>query len=100
MIIKINGRIAFEEIVAHEQHHKELLENADRQRLVRQMSRNGTILFQNLLGQLGEQLVKWGCRLQAQYGTLTEVSKSICREAPCQQYDDLRQRQQHANIQA
>ena len=77
MIPNVTERIAWEEIVNHEQRHRELLKEANRQRLVQQVLKNETTFYQLLLGQLGEQLVKWGCRLQAKYGVMTKASKGI-----------------------
>ena len=78
MISKITDTIPWEESLVQEQHQRELLEGARRQRLIRQVSKHETTSYQLLLARLGEQLVKWGCRLQAKYGTLAEASKSIC----------------------
>jgi len=87
----------WEETVVHEQHRRELIEEAARQRLARSVSKNETTFYQLLLGRLGEQLVKWGYRLQARYGTLTS---SIARvETLCQQ-GDASIGCQYANIQA
>ena len=62
-----------DQVLVREQEQKRLLEESSRRRLVRQTSS-----YHPLLARLGEQLVKWGCRLQAQYGTLAEASNSIC----------------------
>ena len=70
--------IIWEEVLVREQYREEALEEAQRQRLIRQVSRRGTASYQLVLGRLGEQLVKWGCRLQAKYGTLTEATNSVC----------------------
>jgi len=78
MISKITDMIPWEEARAQEQHQRELLAEANRQRLIRQVSKRETTSYQLLLAQLGEQLVKWGCRLQAKYGTLAKASNSIC----------------------
>ena len=59
-------------ILVREREQKRLLEESSRRRLVRRTSS-----YHPLLARLGEQLVKWGCRLQAQYGTLAEASNSI-----------------------
>jgi hypothetical protein len=59
-------------VLVREREQKRLLETSGRQRPVRRTS-----TYQPLLARLGEQLVKWGCRLQAQYGTLAEASNSL-----------------------
>jgi hypothetical protein len=97
MITKITGMITWEETVVQEQHRRELLEEAGRQRLARSVSKNETTFYQLLLGRFGEQLVKWGYRLQARYGTLTRSIGHV--ETLCQQHDDPIGCQ-YANIQA
>jgi len=77
MILQISGIFPWEEALAQEQHRRELLEKAKHQRLIQKVSERGTTSYQLLLAQLGEQLVKWGCHLQARYGTLAEASNSI-----------------------
>jgi len=71
MFTKVTGNITWEGSVAHEQHRKELIAEAGRQSLARSVSKNETAFYRLLLGRLGEQLIKWGSRLQVQYGTLT-----------------------------
>jgi len=78
MIPKITDMIPWEEARAREQHQRELLKEANHQRSIRQVSKRETTSYQLLLARLGERLVKWGCRLQAKYGTLAEASNSIC----------------------
>ncbi len=70
----ITGR---DELV-QEEYRKVRLEEADLQRLIRQAYTRETTPLRPLLARLGGQLVEWGCRLQAQYGTLAEASNSIC----------------------
>jgi hypothetical protein len=62
-----------DQVFVREQEQKRLLKESSRRYLVRRVSN-----YHPLLAWLGEQLVKWGCRLQAQYGTLTEASNSVC----------------------
>ena len=76
-MLKITDRIPWEETLAQEQHHRELFKKANRRRSIRQTPERETTSYQLLLVRLGERLVKWGCRLQARYGTLTQVSESI-----------------------
>ncbi len=72
MIPTITGPMRmWEEPIVHEQHRRELIEETGRQRLARLVSKNETTFYQLWLGRLGEQLVKWGYRLQVRYGTLT-----------------------------
>lgn len=61
-----------DQVFVREQEQKRLLEESGRWHLVRRAS-----TYHPLLARLGEQLVKWGCRLQAQYGTLAEASNSL-----------------------
>ena len=70
MITKVMGPVMLEGNMAQEQRRKELIEETGRQHLARLISKNETAFYQLLLGRFGEQLVKWGCRLQARYGTL------------------------------
>ena len=77
-MLKITDRIPWEETLAQKQHHRELLNKAHRRHSISQTSERETISYQLLLARLGERLVKWGCRLQDRYGTLTQVSESIC----------------------
>ncbi|MDY6875668.1 MAG: hypothetical protein SWK90_05645 [Chloroflexota bacterium] len=69
--------ITWENILVQEQYRKEALEKAAHWRLIKASGRK-TKPYQLVLGRLGEQLVKWGCRLQARYGTLAEASNSVC----------------------
>jgi len=69
----ITGR----DVLVQEEYRKVRLEEADLQRLIRQAYTRETRLSRRLLARLGGQLVEWGCRLQAQYGTLAEASNSI-----------------------
>jgi hypothetical protein len=62
-----------DQVFVREREQKRNLEESSRRHQVRRVS-----TYHPLLAQLGEQLVKWGCRLQAQYGTLTEASNSVC----------------------
>lgn len=62
-----------DQVLVREQEQKRNLEESSRRYLIRRASN-----YHPLLAWLGEQLVKWGCRLQAQYGTLAEASNSIC----------------------
>ncbi len=71
MITKVMGPVMLEGNMAQEQRRKELIEETGRQRLARLVSKNETAFYQLLLGRFGEQLVKWGYRLQARYGALT-----------------------------
>ncbi len=97
MFTKITDTVAWGEPTVHKQHQRELISAAGRQRLARSVSRNETAFYRLWLGRLGEQLIKWGCSLQAQYGTLTS---SIARvETLCQQNDGS-VGCQYANIQA
>ncbi len=59
-------------VFVREQEQKRILKESSRRYIVRRASN-----YHPLLARLGEQLVKWGCRLQAEYGTLAEASKSI-----------------------
>jgi len=68
--------ITWTDILVREQRRRELLKEANHWRLARQVSNRETASYQLLLARLGEQLVKWGCRLQAKYGTLAEASNS------------------------
>ena len=77
MFPKITDTITWEETLAQEQHRGELLKEANHQRSIRRESKQKPAAYQLLLARLGGQLVKWGCRLQAEYGTLAEASKSI-----------------------
>jgi hypothetical protein len=79
MLIKMTDMIAWEETLAQEQHHNELqlLKTADHQRSIRREPKQETAFHQLLLARLGERLVRWGCRLQARYGTLAEATRSI-----------------------
>jgi len=70
--------ITWEDVLVHEEFRWEALAEANHQRSIRQLSKRETTSYQLLLARLGEQLVKWGCRLQAKYGTLAEASNSIC----------------------
>ena len=70
--------ISWTDLLVREQHRRELLEEANHQRLIRQVSKHETTSYQLLLARLGEQLVTWGYRLQARYGSLAEASNSIC----------------------
>lgn len=70
--------ITWEDVLVQEEYRREALAEANHQRLIRQLSKRETTSYQLLLARLGEQLVKWGCRLQAKYGTLAEASNSIC----------------------
>ena len=70
--------ITWEDILVQEEYRREALAEANHQRLIRRVSNRETTSYQLLLARLGEQLVKWGCRLQAKYGTLAEASNSIC----------------------
>ncbi len=98
MITKVMGPVMLEGNMAQEQRRRELIEETERQRLARLVSKNETTFYQLWLGRLGEQLVKWGCRLQARYGTLTN---SIARvETLCQQSDASVGCHQYANTQA
>lgn len=69
--------ITWEDILVQEQYRRKALAEADHQRLIQQMSERETTPYRLVLARLGEQLVKWGCRLQAKYGTLAEASNSI-----------------------
>ena len=95
MITKVTGKITWEGSVAQEQHRRELIAATARQSLVRSVSGNKTTFYQFLLAQLGEQLVEWGYRLQAPYGTFAESIDRV--ETLCQQRDGSRC--QYANIQ-
>ena len=97
MFTKVTGNITWEGNAAREQHRRELIAAAGRQRLARSVSRNETSFYRLWLGRLGEQLVEWGYRLQAQYGTLT--GSIACVETLCQQRDGS-VGCQYANIQA
>jgi len=97
MITEINSTIAWEEPIVHKQHQRELIAEAGRQRLARSVSKNETVFYRLWLGRLGDQLVKWGSRLQAQYGTLTSNIARV--ETLCQQNDGTIECQ-YANIQA
>ena len=70
--------ITWEDILVQEEYRREALAEANHQRLIRRVSKRETTSYQLLLARLGEQLVKWGCRLQAKYGTLAEASNSVC----------------------
>lgn len=79
--------ITWYDVLVQEQYRKEQLEKANHYRLLRQLSKRETMHFRPLLSRLGGQLVKWGCRLQAKYGTLAEVSKSVrCAKVLRRQY--------------
>ncbi len=65
------------DVLVQKEYRKVRLEEADLQRLIRQAYQHETTLLRPLLARLGGQLVEWGCRLQAQYGTLAEASNSI-----------------------
>ncbi len=71
MITKVMGPVMLEGNAAQEQRQRELVEETGRQRLARLVSKNETTFYQLWLGRFGEQLVKWGYRLQVRYGTLT-----------------------------
>jgi hypothetical protein len=75
---KITDTITWEETLAQEQHRRELLKEADHHRSIRRGAKQETVFHQLLLARLGERLVRWGCRLQARYGTLAEATQSIC----------------------
>ena len=87
----------WEEPIVREQHRRELIEEIGRQRLARLVSKNEMAFYQLLLGRFGEQLVKWGCRLQARYGALISSIDRV--EILCQQ-GDASIGCQYANIQA
>ena len=70
--------ITWEDVLVQEEYRRELLKEAEHERLIRQVSRRETARHQLLLARLGERLVKWGCRLQARYGTMAEASRSVC----------------------
>jgi hypothetical protein len=77
MLPKINDTITWGETLAQEQHRKEFLRKANQQRSIRRVLKDRPPAYQLGLARFGGQLVKWGCRLQARYGTLAEASKSI-----------------------
>jgi len=97
MITKMAGNITWEGNAAREQHRRELLAAAGRQRLARSVSRSGMAFSRLWLARFGEQLIKWGYRLQFRYGTLTSSIDII--EMLGRQHDALPGRQ-YANSQA
>ena len=61
------------EFLVHQEHYKDLLREAERARLVRQMQagqERRNHLYCRALTWLGGQLVGWGWRLQERYGTV------------------------------
>jgi len=77
MFPRITERITWGEALAQEQRQRGLRQEASDQRSILQESDQEPAFYQLLLARLGERLVKWGCRLQARYGTLAEASRSI-----------------------
>ena len=65
------------DVIVQRQYRKDQREKANHWRRVRQVSQHEATLLHSLLARLGGRLVMWGCRLQAKYGTLTELSKSV-----------------------
>ena len=69
--------ITWYDILVQRQYRKDQREKADHWRRARQVSQREATLLHSLLARLGGRLVMWGCQLQAKYGTLTELSKSV-----------------------
>jgi hypothetical protein len=62
------------ESLVHREHYKDLLREAERARLVRQMQAGGEgreRFHRSVLTWLGRRLVAWGWGLQERYGTAT-----------------------------
>jgi hypothetical protein len=69
--------ITWYDVIVQRQYRMDQREKANRWRQVHQMSQREATLLHSLLARLGGRLVMWGWRLQAKYGTLTELSKSV-----------------------
>ena len=70
--------ITWYDVLVQKQYRKDQREKADHWRRVRQVSQREATPLHSLLARLGGRLVMWGCQSQAKYGTLTELSKSVC----------------------
>ena len=78
--------LSWSDIIAHQERYADLLREAERERLVRQVlaGREGRDRFYcRGLTWLGRNLVTWGCRLQARYSAATAVvPASRCQPSP------------------
>lgn len=72
--------LSVKDILAQQELYKDLLREAERERLCRQVAgrkEEGTRFYCRMLIWLGRRLVAWGWRLQERYGAVTETPTTL-----------------------